>query len=361
MGDYVAKKIGAVNGLLLGNSLKDWMTAAIVAAAVWAALWVLRKAIASRFKRYSSAQNPTLIRLIAYLIGNTKQILFLAIALDAAQESLTLPDGIQRAVSHTVLILILIQVGLWAARSVRFYLEMKELERGADRVFSGSLDIINFVARMLIWALLILVALDNLGVNITALLAGLGVGGVAVALALQNVLGDLFASLSIALDKPFVVGDNLTIDTCIGRVEHIGIKTTRLRSDSGEQIILSNADILKSRVRNFGRLQEQRVLATIRLPYGTPSDKLKGVPELLAGIVREQPNARFERCHLKTLGDSAFQFELSYFVQQPAVNPVLDLQQAVNFRIIDELRHSGVEFAYPTQLVMLQEPTRRGG
>ena len=358
MGDYLAKKIGAVNGLLLGNSLKDWMTAAIVAAAVWAALWVLRKAIASRFKRYSSAQNPTLIRLIAYLIGNTKQILFLAIALDAAEECLTLPDRIQRGVSHTVLILLLIQIGLWAARTVRFYLEMKELERGADRVFSGSLDIINFVARMLIWSLLILVALDNVGVNITALLAGLGVGGVAVALALQNVLGDLFASLSIALDKPFVVGDNLTIDTCIGRVEHIGIKTTRLRSDSGEQIILSNADILKSRVRNFGRLQEQRVLATIRLPYGTPTDKLKGVPELLAGIVREQPHARFERCHLKTLGESAFQFELSYFAQQPAVNPLLDLQQAVNFRIIDELRHSGVEFAYPTQLVMLQEPQR---
>jgi small-conductance mechanosensitive channel len=321
----------------------------------------VRHLVASRYKKYSAAQHRMPIRLLAYLIGNTKQFLFVAIALDAAQASLTLPDRIGRAVFNIVLILVLLQVGLWAGRAVRFYLETKELERGADQVFAGSLDVINFVARMLIWSLLILVALDNLGVNITALLAGLGVGGVAVALALQNVLGDLFASLSIALDKPFVVGDNLTIDTCIGRVEHIGIKTTRLRSDSGEQIILSNADILKSRVRNFGRLQEQRVLATIRLPYGTPSDKLKGVPELLAGIVREQPNARFERCHLKTLGESAFQFELSYFVQQPALNPVLDLQQAVNFRIIDELRHSGVEFAYPTQLVMLQEPTRRSG
>src|SRR3984957_2847632 len=137
---------------------------------------------------------------------------------------------------------------------------MKELERGADRVFAGSLDIISFVARILIWSLLILVALDNLGVNITALLAGLGVGGVAVALALQNVLGDLFASLSIALDKPFVVGDRLMVDAFAGVVEHIGIKTTRLRSDSGEQIILSNADILKSRVRNYGRMAEQRIL-----------------------------------------------------------------------------------------------------
>jgi small-conductance mechanosensitive channel len=230
---------------------------------------------------------------------------------------------------------------------------MKERERGADRVFAGSLDIINFVARMLIWSLVILVALDNLGVNITALLAGLGVGGVAVALALQNVLGDLFASLSIALDKPFVVGDSLTIDTFIGKVEHIGIKTTRLRSESGEQIILSNADILKSRVRNFSRLADQRILATIRLTYDTPSEKLKGIPKLMENIVREHAQARFERCHLKTLGESSFQFELSYFVMQPSVNPVLDLQQAVNFRIIDELRRLGVEFAYPAQVVLL--------
>src|SRR6202042_670017 len=190
-----------------------------------------------------------------------------------------------RMVSNTVMILILIQIGLWAGRAVRFYLEMKELERGADRVFAGSLDIINFVAQMLIWSLLSLVALENLGINITALLAGLGVGGVAVALALQNVLGDLFASLSIALDKPFVVGDSLVIDTYIGKVEHIGIKTTRLRSETGEQIILSNADILKSRVRNFGRAQEQRSLTTIRVTFDTPSDKLRGIPALLEGIV----------------------------------------------------------------------------
>jgi len=114
---------------------------------------------------------------------------------------------------------------------------------------------------------------------------------------------------------------------------------------------LSNADILKSRVRNFGRVSQLRILATLRLDYDTPTDKLKLLPKLLEDIVREHAQARFERCHLKTLGESSFQFELSYFVQQPNVNPMLDLQQAVNFRIIDELRRLGVEFAYPTQLV----------
>jgi small-conductance mechanosensitive channel len=186
----------------------------------------------------------------------------------------------------------------------------------------------------------------------------LGVGGVAVALALQNVLGDLFASLSIALDKPFIVGDSLSVDTFVGKVEHIGIKTTRLRSETGEQIIISNADILKSRVRNFGRAQELRALATIRVTYATPVDKLHSIPSLLESIVREQANARFERCHLKTIGDSALHFELSYFVQQPNLNPLLDLQQAVNFRIIDEFHRLGVEFDYPTQRVIL---ARDGG
>lgn len=356
MGAYLSHKIGSIEQLWHSNSPMDWLVAGIVAVAVWSGLWILRRLFASRYKRYTSVGHFAPVRLIAYLIGNTKQFFFLAVALYAGQESLTLPETIQHVVSKFVLLLVLWQVGLWAGRCVRFYLEMKELASGADQVFAGSLDIINFVSRMLIWSLVILVALDNLGVNITALLAGLGVGGVAVALALQNVLGDLFASLSIALDKPFVVGDSLVIDTFTGKVERIGIKTTRLRSDTGEQIILSNADILKSRVRNFGRAQEQRALATIRVTYDTPSDKLQEIPKLLESVVREQANARFERCHLKTLGDSALHFELSYFVEQPNLHPLLDLQQAVNFRIIDEFRRLGVEFDYPTQRVILAQP-----
>ena len=317
MNEFLQEKLGAAQGLLLGNSLIDWLIACAVGIGVWTALWILRSLIASRYQQYYSARHATLVRLFAYLIGNTKQIFFFAISLEAAHACLTLPDKIERIVANTVFILILLQVGLWAARAIRFYLEIKELERGTDRAFAGSLNIINFVASMLIWSLVVLVALDNLGVNITALLAGLGVGGVAVALALQNVLGDLFASLSIALDKPFVVGDRLVIDAYAGHVEHIGIKTTRMRSDSGEQIILSNADILKSRVRNFGRAAEQRILVTISVGYDTASDELKRLPKLLESIVREHPQARFDRCHLKTLAESCFQFELSYFAQKP--------------------------------------------
>jgi small-conductance mechanosensitive channel len=349
--DGLAKKLGVTPDMLLGNPLGDWLAAAIIALLVWTILWAVRKLVARNYETYAKGEHPVLIQLVAYLISNTTRIFLIGVAVYFGQEVLNLPPKIQRIVDHSVMILLLLQIGIWAGRTVLFYLELKRRERGADRVFAGSLNIINFVARMFIWAFITLLALDNLGVNITALLAGLGVGGVAVALALQNVLGDLFASLSIALDKPFMIGDSLTIDTFVGTVEHIGIKTTRLRSESGEQIIVSNADMLKSRIRNFGRLRERRILATIRVRYETPADKLKEIPDMLRNIVLEHSQIRFERCHLTTLAESCVQYELSYFVQQPSVNPPLDLQQSVNFRIIDEMRRLGVEFAYPTQLV----------
>jgi small-conductance mechanosensitive channel len=355
MGEYLSQKVEAVRQLLAGNSLMDWLDAGIVAVGVWSVLWILRRFIGSRSKTYSAGRHALLLRLIAYLLGNTTTLFLFGVALYAAQVNLTLPAKLKRLIDGIVMTLLLLQFGLWMGRALRFYLELKERERGADRMFAGSLDIIKFIAHVLIWSVLILVALSNLGVNITALLAGLGVGGVAVALALQNILGDLFASLSIALDKPFVVDDRLVIDAYMGKVEHIGIKSTRLRSDSGEQIILSNADILKSRVRNFGRAPEQRVLTTLRLSYETPSDKLRSIPKLLEGIVRGQANVRFERCHLNTLGDSALQFELAYFVQQPNVNSVADVQQAVNLGIIEEFRGMKVEFDYPTQRVIVAQ------
>ena len=355
MADFLRNTLGLSEHVFYGNSLADWVTAGLVATAVWAGLSIVRRLLVSRSKHYASAAHPTPVRLIFYLLGNTKQFLILALAVFAGTEDLAFPPKAQHLIDNGVVILVLLQVGLWAARSLEFYLEIKELERAPDHAFAGSLNIINFVAHMLIWSLLTLVALENLGVNITALLAGLGVGGVAVALALQNVLGDLFASLSIALDKPFVVGDRLTIDAFAGVVERIGIKTTRMRSDAGEQIILSNADLLKSRVRNFGRAPEQRALVAIRVPYGTPREALVAIPKLLEGIVREQPNARFERCHLKTLEEGCLTFELSFFVQQPKINSLLDLQQAVNYRILDEFRRLGVEFAYPTQRLVLEQ------
>jgi small-conductance mechanosensitive channel len=339
MSDFIKHTFETPERSLYGNTMAEWIAAGIIVLTVYFGLWFLRGLIKARTKRYLTGEYAMPLRMFAYLLANTKQILFLALALYAGKESLTLPAKLELRLSNAVLILLLLQVGLMAGRSLRFYLEIKEQQQGPDRSFAGSLDIIHFLARILIWSLLILVALDNLGINITALLAGLGVG-------------DLFASLSIALDKPFVVGDSLTIDSFTGKVEHIGIKTTRLRSETGEQIVVSNADILKSRVRNYGRAQELRTVTTLRVAYDTPSEKLEAIPKMLEQIVTEQANARFERCHLKNFGEWALQYELSYFRQNPDQYPLLDLQQAVNFRIIERFRREQIEFALPTQRVV---------
>lgn len=330
---------------LWGNSPGEWLMAATMAVAVWVALWLLREFIAIRYRRYLGGPGAPPERILPDLAASTRQYFMLAIALYAAKWGLVLPPNAHRILLNVILILILLQTGLWAVRSVRLLLDIKRRERGLDSTLSGSMAVILLVSRLVIWSLLILVALENLGVNITALLAGLGVGGVAVALALQNVLGDLFASLSIALDKPFVIGDFLSIDVYSGTVEKIGIKTTRLRSESGEQIILSNADILKSRVRNYGRAAQLRILSTVRVRYDTPTDKLRVIARLLEDIVKSQPHAQFERCHLKMLGEWAVQFELSYFRVDPATYPLLDLQQEVNLRILEAFAEAGIRFA----------------
>jgi small-conductance mechanosensitive channel len=348
--NLIRRLFGVSETVLLGNSLADWILAAIVVAATWSALWVVRGIVAARYRRYMGDEHPTAVRLIAYLIGHTRQFLFVSVALYAAEEMLAFPPRIHTLSSRIVAILLLLQVGIWAGRTLQFYLELKQRRGGAsDREFASSLDIVKFVSMVLIWSLVVLLMLDNLGVNITALLAGLGVGGVAVALALQNVLGDLFASLAIALDKPFVVGDSLGIDACVGVVERIGIKTTRIRSESGEQIILSNADILKSRVRNFGRLDERRALIGLNIAYGTPVEELREIPAWVESLVREQSHCRFERCHLKTLGEWALQYEISFFARDVQARPLLDLQQAVNLGVLAELRRRGIEIAIPPQ------------
>jgi small-conductance mechanosensitive channel len=201
----------------------------------------------------------------------------------------------------------------------------------------------------------LLLALDNLGVDITALVAGLGVGGIAVALAVQNVLGDLFASLSITLDRPFVLGDFIIVGDYLGNVERIGVKSTRLRSLGGEQIIVSNADLLNSRVRNYGRMDERRVLFTLGVTYETPRKKLERIPAMVREIIEHQQHARFDRCHFAKYGDFALGFEAVYYVLSPDYNLYMDIQQAINFAIHAAFEDAQIEFAYPTQKLWMAQ------
>jgi small-conductance mechanosensitive channel len=196
-------------------------------------------------------------------------------------------------------------------------------------------------------------------VKITTLVASLGIGGIAVAMALQNILGDIFASLSILLDKPFVVGDFIIVETHMGTVEYIGLKTTRIRSLSGEQLVFSNSDLLKSRIRNYKRMAERRVVFSIGVVYQTDHDTLKKIPDLIRKIIEDQDQVRFDRSHFQGYGEFSLNFETVYYVLSPDYNRYMDVQQAINLAIFRQFETLNIGFAYPTQTVFLKDDNRQ--
>jgi small-conductance mechanosensitive channel len=217
-----------------------------------------------------------------------------------------------------------------------------------------TLSSVGFVLQSLLWMILLLVALDNFGINVTTLVAGLGISGIAVALAVQNILGDLFASFSIVFDKPFVIGDFIIVGDFLGTVEYVGLKTTRIRSLSGEQLIFSNGDLLKSRIRNFKRMYERRVVFTIGVLYQTTYEQLIEIPKMIRSIIESQGQVRFDRAHFKEYGAYSLNFEVVYWIQNPDYNVYMDIQQAINLTIFKQFKEKDIHFAYPTQTLFIE-------
>ncbi|OGA38346.1 MAG: mechanosensitive ion channel protein MscS [Betaproteobacteria bacterium RIFCSPLOWO2_12_FULL_62_13] len=337
------------------NELYDWAVAVAIMGGVVLALVVLKYA-AGRIVTAVAKRTATRIDdILAQAIGATRIWLLLPLAVYAGASALSLPRKLEHLVDIVVVVALMLQVALWINRFVRGWLELQiEKRRGVDGEGVTALTLVSFGARVLVWALALLLILDHLGFDITALVAGLGIGGVAVALAVQNILGDLFASLSIILDKPFIIGDFVVVGDLRGTVENIGIKTTRVRSLDGELIVFSNADLLKSRIRNFKRMQERRIAFSVGVTYQTPLEKLAGMPQILREAVERQDGTRFDRAHFKGYGDFALQFEIVYYVLSPDFNVYMDVQQAINVEIYRRFTEEGIEFAYPTQTVFVQ-------
>jgi small-conductance mechanosensitive channel len=346
---------------LFQNSLTAWLIAAGITVAVFFALLTLRPLVRRYAEKLRATKRAELIEIPMQVLSRTTLLFLVAVSLYCGSRALVLGPSLRRVLDSAITIIAFIQVGVWAVAAVRAWVTRRRSASSAaeDRAVLGSLGIISFIASMVIWSLVLLLTLDNLGVNITALVAGLGIGGVAVALALQNVLGDLFASLSIALDRPFVVGDFLAVDGFLGSVENIGIKTTRLRSLDGEQIILSNGDLLKSRVRNYGRMTERRVQFATRVGYETPVDVIERIPRLIREIIETQKPTRFDRSHFLKHGDAALEFETVYYVLTADYNQYMDIQQAINLALHRKFAELGIEFAFPTQKVQLMAARER--
>ena len=337
------------------NTLYDLAIAGLLLVAAMLALAVVRYTASRVIGAVAKRTATDLDDLAAQVIARTRLWLFFPVALYAGASALELPARLERLIDFLVVVGLLLQIVLWVNHFVALWVERQvEKRRGVDGAGVTALSLIGFAARVVVWALMLLLILDQLGFDITALVAGLGIGGVAIALAVQNILGDLFASLSIVLDKPFVVGDFIVVDGFLGTVEYIGLKTTRVRSLSGEMIVFSNNDLLKSRIRNFKRMYERRVVFSVQATYDTPLEKLQAIPAILRAAVERHDKTRFDRAHFKEFTDSALAFEVVYFMLTPDYNLYMDTQQAINLEIYRRFSEEKIEFAYPTRTVYLR-------
>lgn len=343
-----------LDATFLGNTMLEWGVAVATLALGVGVLRALLRALSSRLDREG---NPPVVRFIGSLVGAARALLVVALSLSAAASTLTLAPRPAAFLAFATVAILLVQAGLWASKLVSFTLDRWVVSEGrTDPASATVVTILHFVGRVLVWVVVLLLVLDNAGVDITALVAGLGVGGIAVALAVQNVLGDLFASLSIVLDRPFVVGDFIKIGDLMGTVERVGLKSTRLKSLTGEQLVLANSDMLSSRIQNYQKLQERRIQFGFGVMYETTAAQLRAVPDLVREIVAAEAEARLDRVHFVRFGDSSLDFEVVYFVTRPDYNLYMDVQQRINLGLVERLGALGVGFAYPTRTVHLQLP-----
>lgn len=256
---------------------------------------------------------------------------------------------IQLATTVAVTILVIRLLSSTILLMLRSYIHRQDNGEEKVKQLGGVMLIVNII----IWGLGLLTLLDNLGYDVTTVIAGLGIGGIAIALAAQNILGDLFNYFVIFFDRPFEVGDFIIIDDKMGVVDKIGIKTTRLKSLSGEQLVFANSDLTNSRIHNYKQMQQRRVVFKIGVVYQTTFEQMQEIPGLLRLIVEEQEPVRFDRAHFSSYGDSSLDFEIVYYVLSSEYNTYMDVQQRINLRIFQEFSRRGIEFAYPTRTLFV--------
>lgn len=341
-----------------GNPLSRWLFAINVLALLIAVLYLVRRVLVRRLEDYAARTVTGLDDFAVRLLRRTKFFVVLVVATAVTSYSLTLRERVHGRLESAAVVALAIQAAIWGSELVTFGLaRYAQRQDGVpDGATATTLTALGYMARGLLWIMIFLVALATVGINVTALITGLGVGGVAIALAVQNILGDLFGALSIVLDKPFVVGDTIQVDAFVGTVEHIGLKTTRLRALSGEQLIFSNADLLKSRIRNYRRQTERRVQFTFTLAPDTATDAAAQVPALVRTTVEgvTDPAVRFERVHLVRPTESGLEYELIYHVPTADYALYLDAQQRIMLVLLEQLRAMGAGFSAGTRTVVVR-------
>jgi small-conductance mechanosensitive channel len=338
-----------------GAPVRQWLLATAVLAVVYLTLAVLRRVGVRRLEALSARTETDWDDLAAEIVRRTRPYFLAAIAIYAATRVVAPPREVTRLLGAAAVIVVLLQAGVWGNGIIGFGAEHYIRTRSStDSGTRTTIRAVGYAARFVLWGLLVVTALQNFGINVTALVTGLGIGGIAIALAVQNILGDLFAALAIVLDKPFVVGDSVQVDNITGTIEHVGLKTTRIRSVNGEQVIISNADLLRSRIRNHQRMQDRRAVFHVDVAYDTPAEKVERIPALVREAIEKQSPVRFGRCHFLVWTDSALRLEVVYHVLDADYDRYADIQHAINIELLRRFASEKIDFAFPSRTVIVK-------
>lgn len=336
--------------LFLGNSIVDWTRALIILFAVLLSLGAVRL-VARKLRKKHIAEKQDELPFKLFLYSNLGMLSFFVgffIAQYPAVMSLAVSARAYKISKYLFIIAIFSQILIWTSNTLNLY-GQRYIKANPDSV--TAMNVFSLMWKVAAYTIIVLVMLDQLGFNINALIAGLGVGGIAVAFALQNVLSDVFGSLAIIFDKPFKVGDTIKIGEFMGRVEKVGLKTTRVRSGVGEQLVFSNNELLKSTIQNFGDLQERRISQVIGVTYETSYEKLAKIPELIRKAIFSQSNTSVDHITLRQFADSSLNYEVWYFIRIADDTPWLEIEHLINLEIIRLFEKEGISFAYPTRTV----------
>jgi len=329
---------------ILSIPIWNWILALVVATLVATALGIALKIIKGRLKRQEDAHGSSRAQFLLTVLSRTSGLAIIVLALLIGLKLLELPETWARGVSTLWFAVIVFQAALWLDVAMTAGL-LRHLTRRVE-ISSVTMTLVTFAARTILWAVAVLAILDNLGVNITAFVTSLGIGGVAVALAAQVVLGDLFASVSIGLDKPFEVGDFVVFNDIAGNIEHVGLKTTRIRSLSGEQVVCANTELLKQTLHNYKRMDLRRVAFKFVVSYRTPRQAAAQIGPAVKDIITNIEGTRFDRAHLLQFTERGLEYEVVYYVLSADYNAYMDIQQGINFAIMSELESRGLEFGW---------------
>lgn len=344
-----------LNYSIFGNTILDYLFALAMFVGGVVIVRMFNRYILGRLKIWAATTDTSIDDLLVIIVHKSLVPLAYFGALYVALHVLALAADFERGLSVAVIVLLTLFATRAVTVAVNYGLQSSlpksdDVER-REKQLKGIRGLINIV----IWAVALIFLLDNLGVKISAAVAGLGIGGIAVALAAQAILGDLFSYFVIFFDKPFEIGDFIVVGDKMGVVEYVGIKTTRIRALSGEQLVFSNTDLTNSRVHNFKQMEKRRISFKLGVIYQTSVEQLKRIPAIVKDIIVEQEDAAFDRGHFAAYGDSSLNFEFVYYVTGADYNKYMDIQQAINFSIFEAFEHEKIEFAYPTQTLFVNK------